>query len=320
MNNPRKHHYLPRFYLSEFSANGRSLVQIDKASGYSATCNIKDVASIRDYHRLDAEDIDDPNQLERTLSTVEGKLAKAAKQVLQGGIDGPITHAHLIELVSMLRVRIPATKRMIEQMTRQVVRHTGVLLEKAGRLPKPPTGLEETLSMENVGINVSNWFCLQQMFQLAENKEILKLLCAMRPTLLKAAGNDFFLTCDQPVAVYSPSARPAALEGVALEERDVVLSLPLSRSTLLQLDWEEHEPSEQTATSEIVEEFNRRTVIMASNYVFASHIDGPKAGALVERYGAHFAGMQPPQRLDSGDAAYHICHCRPVYAMEQYPC
>ena len=47
MNTPRKHHYLPKFYLKEFSSNDRNLMQIDKATGHTAICAVNDLATIR---------------------------------------------------------------------------------------------------------------------------------------------------------------------------------------------------------------------------------------------------------------------------------
>lgn len=318
MSTPRKHHYLPRFHLRGFSSNSRSLIQIEKESGRAATCSINDVASIRDYHRLDAEDVDDPYELERRLSSIEGELATATRHVLGRGIDDLTTHARLVELVSMLRVRIPAMKATIEESLRQVVRSTGLIMERSGKLPPAPPGLEDLLRMDKLDIEISNWVCLQHMFQLAADEDILRLLLSMKPTLIRAPDGGFFVTGDQPVAVFSPSAKLSPTEGVALTEPDVQLSLPLSRDTLLQLDWEDGDPNSTAATAAEVEEFNRRTVIMATNYVFAPDANKSEACELVKRYRLFSAGMQPPQTLDAGRSALHLLFFRPVMSREQH--
>lgn len=318
MSTPRKHHYLPRFYLRGFSSNSRSLIQIEKASGSARPCSVNDAASIRDYHRLDAKDVEDPYEFERRLSSIEGALAAAVKRVLENGISDLTTHARLVELVSMLRVRIPAMKSTIEKSLRQVVRSTGLIMERSGKLPAPPPGLEDALRMDNLNIKISNWVCLQYMFSLAADKDILRLLLSMRPSLVHSPENCFFITCDQPVAVFSPLAKLTRTEGVALTEPDVQISLPLSRSTLLLLDWRNEEPASTVATAVEAEEFNRRTVIMATNYVFAPVSYEVEARAFVARYGQLSAGMQPPQTLDAGRSVLHLLHFLPVISRERY--
>lgn len=318
MSTPRKHHYLPRFYLRGFSSNSRSLIQIEKASGRASRCSINDVASIRDYHRLDAEDVKDPFELERRLSSIEGELAVAVQRALESGISDLTTHARLVELVSMLRVRIPAMKAAIEESLRQVVRSTGLIMARSGTLPPPPPGLEDALKMDELNIEISNWICLQHMFRLAADEDVLRLLLSMRPRLVHTPENSLFVTCDQPVAVFSPSAKLSRTEGVALTEPDVQISLPLSRDTLLLLHWREEEPLSTVATAEEVEEYNRRTVIMATNYVFAPESNEAEPHALVVRYGRFAAGMQPPQTRDAGRSALHLLFLLPVVSRERY--
>ena len=107
------------------------------------------------------------------------------------------------------------------------------------------------------------------------------------------------------MAVYSPSAKLARSEGVALTESDVEISLPLSRDTLLRLDWKPANPESVYAKPEEVAEFNRRTVIMASSYVFAPHINAVGASEIAQRYQQFSAGVQPLQTMDAGLSVFH---------------
>ena len=319
MSTPRKHHYLPQFYLREFSSNGRSLIQIEKDSGHTATCAIKDVAAIRDYHRLDADDVDDPYELERSLSSIEDKLATATRRVLEHGVEDVTTHARLVELVSMLRMRVPAMKARIEDIIRQVVRSRGLIMERAKELPPPPPGLEDVLRMDKLDIDILNWICLELMFKLAADEDILRLLLSMTLTVIRAPDGEFFLTGDQPVAVFSPSAKLTRSEGVALTASDVELSLPLSRDTLIRLDWKSGSTDYVSATPDEVSEFNRRSVVMASSYVFAPDANAAAASEIVQRHRQFSAGMQPPQTMDGGLSAIHKLFFRPVVSRDQYP-
>jgi hypothetical protein len=319
MSTPRKHHYLPQFYLKGFSSDSRSLTQIDKESGRTATCSLKDIATIKDYHRLDSDDVDDPQQLERRLSKIEADHSATLHEVLSGGIQNPENHSGLMGLVSLMRMRVPAMKTMIKMFQHQVVQTTGQIMERNGLLPKQPAGLESACSMSNVEINISNWICLKYMFELACDKDILNTFLSMQPSILIAPPGTAFITCDQPVAIYSPSAYPSEHQGVALAENDVEISLPLSSNTLLLLKWKQGIPeNKKLLKANDVEEFNRRTVMMASSYVFTTNLYREKAIGLVGQYGKYSAGIQPPKKYERGESIYHTIHCRPVLSLDKY--
>jgi len=145
MSQPKKHHYLPQFYLRGFSQDGRSLCQIEKHTARGFVGSIKDLAAVRDYHKLDYESVKNSYELEKKLSEVEDALANVLRTVLRDGIKTATSHAGIVELVSLLRFRVPAIKMAVEESCRQIVRTTGLILERAGELPKPPKGLEDAL-------------------------------------------------------------------------------------------------------------------------------------------------------------------------------
>ena len=209
-------------------------------------------------------------------------------------------------------------KAMIEETLGRVVRSAGLIMERAKKLPPPPPGLEDVLSMDKLDIKISNWICLKHMFMLAADEDILRLLLSMTPTVIRASDGEFFLTGDQPVAVYSPSAKLSRSKGVALTEPDVEISLPLSRDTLIRLDWKSSSTKSEYAKPEEVSEFNRRTVIMASSYVFAPHANAAAASEIVQRYQQFSAGMQPLRTIDSGLSVIHKRFFRPVVSRDQY--
>ena len=317
MSTPRKHHYLPQFYLREFSSNGRSLTQIDKDSGHTATCAIKDVSARRDFYRLDSDDVDDPYALEHALSSIEGKLATTTRCILKHGVEDPTTQARLVELVSMLRVRVPAITEFIEETYRHFERSGDLVMERerAKKLPPPPPGSEDVRGMDMPDTDISNLL----WFKLATNEDIRLLLLSMTPTVIRAPDGEFFLTGDQPVAVFSPSAKLSRSEGVNLTASDVEISLPLSRDTLIRLDWKSGSTDSVSATPDEVSEFNRRSVIMASSYVFAPDANAAAASKIVQRYRQFSAGMQPLQTMDGGSSVIHKAFFRPVVSRDQYP-
>ena len=317
MPQPRKHHYLPQFYLRGFSANGRSVYQIEKDGLKSYTCSIADAAAIRDYHQLDYSEAKDSNLLEKKLADLEGEHSVVLEQTLKAGITSPELYVSLIGLVSLLRFRVPTFKTFIENFLREHVRSAGKIMEAAGELPPPPKGLEDILRIENLNISISNWKCLQYMFEAAYEPEQLNLLCAMTPSLIQAPKESFFLTCDHPFVIYHPRAMPTDAYGVGPAQKDVEISVPLSSQVLLQLSWNTESENHLVASPIEVEEFNRRTVIMADSFVFAPEYS-KCAVQLVSQYNHCSAGFDF-QTLDSNKGHFHLVNCWPVMAASCYP-
>lgn len=263
---PRKHHYLPQFYLRGFTTDGQSLYQVSKATGKSFGVRIKDTAAIRDFHEIDGDGVDDRHALEKELAKVEGELAPHLLDLLNGGFQSPDTRQYVLQLLAMLRLRVPAVKAHLQRTKASAVHSQLKLLEKNGKLPAPPGGFEEALRAENLQVEIMNWSCLETMFSMAADEDVLRGLCAMRPTLLHCPFGARFVTSDQPVALFHPLATSGA--GIGPATPGVEVSLPLSSRSLLLLDHLPGDPREVVATSSDVEEFNRRTIIMARDYVF----------------------------------------------------
>jgi hypothetical protein len=317
MPEPRKHHYLPQFYLRGFSTDGKRIYQIEKRTSHGYTCSIRDAAAIRDYHELDGPNVEDPNAVEKRLAEMETQLATALARVLQRGLATPDDHASVVQLVALLRVRIPAFKAHIDAFLQQVVRSVGLIMQRNGELPAVPKGLEDVLRVENLSISIANWKCLEYMFTLAADRRILELLGAMRPSVLRTPDHAVFLTCDQPVAVYHPAAWPTdAYGGGGLADPATEVSVPLSSQALLLLSRAADPAADRVATSEEVAEFNRRTVVMADSLVFAPEAS-KWAVETVARYSHCSAGIAL-DFLDAGTEALHLARLRPVMRPDRY--
>ena len=268
MTKPRKHHYLPQFYLRGFSTDCESIFQIEKETGKYYECSIKDTAAIRDFHEIDGEGVDDPNALEKALAGVESQQAEALSALLTDGVSNLDALGDIVGLLSMLRMRVPAVKKYLEQSLVSKVRAAAKAMERNGQLPKPPPGVDASLLIDDLQISVMNWKCLELMFSMSDNPEALNALGRMRATIYSAPENQHFFTSDQPVSLFHPTIRPIHPIGVGPAVPNVEITLPLSRTTLLMLDHGHGPHLEKVASAEKVVEFNRRTIITAQNYIF----------------------------------------------------
>jgi hypothetical protein len=161
MSQPRKHHYLPQFYLRGSAPDRKSLVQIEKPSGKSYGCQIKDVAAIRDYHELDAEGVEDPNGLEKRLAGVEGRQADHLKQALSNGIDDAELRRNLIQMLAVMRMRVPAVKAHIDKSYGSNIMVMARMAERKGMLPPLPPEYKDRLSLDKIDASVMNWNALR---------------------------------------------------------------------------------------------------------------------------------------------------------------
>lgn len=292
---PRKHHYLPQFYLRRFSVSGDGLYQIGKSDGRIMPVKIKDVAAIRDFHVLDDDGTLDRHALETELAKVEGKMAPHLANLLGGGFNHLPTQLYVKQFLSMLRMRVPAIRDHIQTSMSDVVHEELKSMEERGRLPTPPEGMESVLRVENLHVEIKNRAIMEKMFRLGGNDDVLEIYYSMQPTLLHAPLGSWFITSDQPVALYHP--QPYLTLGVGPEDPDVVISLPLSSRTALLLANNKrlmfdscHPGIERIATADEVHEINRRTVMMAKDWIFTG--ESPASlSALIEGTRGHSCGL-----------------------------
>lgn len=286
---PRKHHFLPQFYLRGFSVDQRGIFQIEKSTSRYYGCQIRDIAAIRDYHELDGADTNDPYLFEKKLAEVESLQATHLQSILAEGLSAEEHRVNLLQLLAIMRMRVPAVKEHIDRSYGATVRATILALQRSGRLPTPPKRLEERLRVENLEFKVLNWKRLEVMFRMGSSEKVLQILGRMRATLYRAPLGSRFITSDQPVALYHPTLWRSAY-GAGPSTPGVEVSFPLSSGALIMLDHLAQPHSECLATHAEVEEFNRRTAVMAQEYIYTG--EAPQSVVtLAQRSSGVFAGF-----------------------------
>ena len=124
----RGHHYLPEFYLRGFTRSGSKddrLVAIDLHERRRFDPRPKNVGKKRDFNRIDVDE-HPPDALESQLSTVESDLAPALRRLRQ---DRRFPEKHdctrVMNLICLLAIRNPKTRRHIERPISDVLRRVG---------------------------------------------------------------------------------------------------------------------------------------------------------------------------------------------------
>jgi hypothetical protein len=116
--------------------------------------------------------------------------------------------------------------------------------------------------------------------------------------------------------MYDPTVSPNDQLGTALVDPAVEVTFPLSGKLMLHLSWHKADAGNCLLSQRQVDEFNRRTVIMANSYVFATRHSGA-AIDLVSRYGCYSAGWDI-RLYNTGKSDVLWSRLRAVMAPDRY--
>ena len=104
---PRRHHYVPRFYLDRFADQKGRLRAFDRRRGTIITTSSEAVAVERDFYRLpDATGLP-ATLLEETLSALESEAAAAIRAVVT---EGKVSDSHREALVPHIALQLLRTR------------------------------------------------------------------------------------------------------------------------------------------------------------------------------------------------------------------
>jgi Protein of unknown function (DUF4238) len=122
---PRKHHFVPQFYLRGFVGEDDMLFVIDRLSKKCFRTPPKNVAAERDFNRVDVEGMD-PNAVEKALAEFEGKVAPALKLVKAAkSLADKKDRDAVMNLICELAIRNPRQRATINDFVGKVMQRAG---------------------------------------------------------------------------------------------------------------------------------------------------------------------------------------------------
>lgn len=320
MSIPRKHHYLPQFYLEGFKIlpqKGKKphIWQIEKGGNqkhYNPA--IKDTGCIKDFHTLDHNNQEpDRKTIETLLSKIEGEQSELTRYINDNKNIDSSKICDLAEFISLMRYRVPAFAEHVETSHRAIVLDTFKIMYQAGRFGSPPDELRKAFETDGIdntlNISISNWKIVREMLQVGMSSEIINLLLQFNYQIYYTQNPDTFVTCDNPVALYHPNYDDIKPYGVGLGIKGAEVTFPLNSNILIAAGFH-LEPGTYLADHDRVVEFNRRTIIMSENYVFSNH-DSAELITQIANYQNVFAGFTF-DNLYHGDGSVHIQRFIPV--------
>ncbi len=246
-----KHHYLPQFYLKEFTDPDTPLGQEPYVwvhrpdSGWQKRAP-KNVAEESGYYTLTDDAGNEADDLERMLSRIESVAAEIIRDKVVS--QTPLTEGERLDLsvfIATMQVRVPGQHEHIGEFVAEVARKTMAL--QAHALKQDPrrweafkrrfeaeTGerLPEDLEPEDLDptryrITTNREFSVALSFspiQLATN-----IIADKGWRFLMSQPPNYFITSDYPVGVHDPSTE-GTLYGPALASPKTEVSLPLTKT------------------------------------------------------------------------------------------
>lgn len=250
MYNPRKHHYVPQFYLSCFAAERGSprLYVLDKETRKSYPSNIRNAGCERDFYIVEVEDEGDPFTVERFLSTIEDTGADAIRFIIEHReLPEVELRQKLMAFLAVMSVRSPAAieafERPVSQILKSVLWHVTRSKEAFDRFiaeGSPEAKQVDAYAFEEARLLVDNDEYEVSMGQNFRMSWLLKMLKSAEPLLaarnwsVVAASDDApdFICSDRPFTICWTTPMPGPY-GPALGARNTTAMFPLSRRLAL---------------------------------------------------------------------------------------
>ena len=293
---PRRHHFLPRFYLAGFTLAGQRddelwALSIDDGRRWKGRPDT--LGHERDFYRVDEVEGVVPEAVEELLAKVESDMAPVLRTILEGEElpdRGSRDFDFLINLVALMATRVPRLRSVLQGFMGSIAKHIAHLtvaspqafraaVESARRagadLPEEPDydAMREFIEGEHYRVEVDRSWLVGQIFQSIDI--LLPLLGSRHWSLLVIDDEDCdFVTSDNPVAVSWSEPRPRGFFGPAFGLRKTDVTLPLSRRLALLGRFEGH-PATLAADRRTVAAVNYRTATNAERFICSPREDFP---------------------------------------------
>jgi hypothetical protein len=205
-NEKKRHHYIPITYLNKFSDTEGKVFAYRKDDPETALYLRPDaIAFERYYYSQPLPDGGrDNNKFENFFGTIESTWNPLAVR-LCSTVAANFTSSEFVDLFTFLilmRVRVPATRDMVEVTLAEQVKATTRLLDQQGKLPLKPEGLDNDI-LNHVSVAIDPQMSLHAMPDLARGFGIV--LDHLDFEVVHNKTNVSFLTSDNPVVCFDPT-------------------------------------------------------------------------------------------------------------------
>ena len=143
MSDKKRHHFIARAYLLPFCDGGGTVCVYSKDKNGKCWTSLPEAIAFENYYysqpTLDGGQ--DNQKLEDAFGKIESEWTPFVRKIeRREGFDGILKT--LLTFVLMHRVRVPATRNIVEKVLAESVKMTTRYLHEEGQLPPLPSGLD----------------------------------------------------------------------------------------------------------------------------------------------------------------------------------
>jgi len=293
---PRRHHFLPQFYLAGFTLSGQrdgELWALWLKDGRRWRGKPETLGYEKDFYRVGEVAGVAPEAVEQLFAKVESDMAPVLRTLVERQAlpdRGSPEFDLLINLVALMATRVPRLRSVLQEFMGSIARQmahltiasphafrsAGDTARKAGAdLPEAPDyeAMRKFIEEDHYRVEVDQSWLIGQIFQSIDI--LLPLLGSRQWSLLIAddEGCDF-VTSDNPVAVSWSQAQPRGFFGPAFGLRRTDVTFPLSRR-LVMLGRFEGRPMVLRADRRMVATVNYRTSVNGERLICSPREEFP---------------------------------------------
>jgi len=216
MNEPKRHHYLPQFYLKNFCNNGFLWVYDRNNNEYRQQSSIN-TAVKKKYYTINGPDGTPHNEIEAVLANIEGETKHIIEKINEKKSIDLEEKCILAIFIAFLYVRVPEFEMEINELTEKFLKRYNKLAipnEKQAEIiikqfaetkdqeNLSPKKMLDFVRNENYRIKFSREHSLSLMYALA--REFPLIFIQMDWQFWYSSKNSSFITSDNPFVVSRP--------------------------------------------------------------------------------------------------------------------
>lgn len=295
----KRHHYIPKFYLEGFvdPHNKPYIWSYEKGISIIRKATSSNIAVQKYYYAFPTfEGAKDSDTVENALAAIEGEVAPVFKKIKsQENLEEEEKYWFAIFLALMM-TRVPNFRDNVERAAAEIIKKSGTILasnaeqfeyfirrfeEETGEKIKIPLDeLRKFWLSEEYEIVIEPHFSLGIFYEIFQ--DFAPIFFNMNWTFLIATDDFKFVTSDNPLCYVDPTHDQESWYGVGLANRNIEVTLPISKDFAFLGTWGKKEGYTQSS-NRIVKSVNHRTCLNAYKFVFASQkSDG--LNRIVQRY------------------------------------
>lgn len=284
-NLPRRNHYIPQFYLKNFSQDQENIYRLDKFTGEIRLLPIPVVGFQNDLYTY-RNNSGEQESLESTFSEIEARATQVIQMLRSGQTIADQDKADLSLFLSCQMVRTPAFQTQLESAHAELhsrIMRMSISMTPPERIQEIMNELGEAISPDQARDAIEFATDVQRSrfnFEFPPEywiKHMLKLTTDIYPLFyicdweIRHSVTPFgYLTSDHPFLLI-PGEKPHSFDGVGLLTPKAKKVIPLTADICLIA----HEPSEDpvilhtVADKDFFRMINQATIRNAERYVFS---------------------------------------------------